>query len=151
MRSDRILISPWIVVIIVVLIFATNCDDHNELENFVDTVGFRFGMRGDTTGGEDFIAVTRDDEIIESARGQLMLPISERTFHIHGVVVAGNGGHNLNWSWHFIPEDWVLVEESVEVCDVSPSAIGTWLENLPDTLSTIPVCPLNSYVKSETR
>ena len=138
MRIDRVLISPWIVVIIVVLNFTTNCDDQNEFVNYDDRIGFRFGMRGDSTRSEDFIAVTRDYEIIASAREQLLLPVSERTLHIHGVVTSGNGDHNLDWSWHFIPTDWVLVEASIEVCDVSPSAISTWLENLPDTLNTIP-------------
>jgi hypothetical protein len=151
MGAHRSLIGLWVLLVIVVSLFASRCDHQNELDSHDGRVGFRFGMRGDTGGDEDFIAVTSDDGIIAAARGQLPLPISERTLHIHGPVTSGNGGYNLDWTWHFVPEDWVLVEESVEVCDVAPSAIGALLEGLPDTLSIIQACPLNSYVKSETR
>jgi hypothetical protein len=131
------------------VIFASSCDEHNELLNLDDRASFRFGMRGDTTGSEDFISVTRHKELIASARQQILSPIPERTLHIHGVVSSGNGGHNLDWNWHFMPSSWDLVEESTEVCDTSPSAIGALLDALPDTLNTTVVCPLNSYVKSE--
>lgn len=146
MRNNRVIPVPWFVAM---LIFVTNCGDQNELQDLDSSVGFRFGMRGDATGINDFVANTRDEEIIALARDQILLPVSERTFHIHGVVASGDGHHNLDWKWHFISSDWVLAESSVEVCDISPSEIETLLENLPHNLKTIPVCPLNSYVKSE--
>jgi hypothetical protein len=149
METHRVLISPWILLVIVAVVLGANCCDETDLETEDRRVGFRFGMCDDTTGAQDFIAVTGDDDIIASARAQLLLPIPERTFHIHGEVTFGNPGYNLDWSWHFIQETWVLAEESVEVCDVSPSAIAELLENLPDTLDKIYACPLSSYVKSE--
>ena len=149
MLTHRIFSNAWIVFVILVAALAAACNDQSELESHDDRVGFRFGMRTDTTGVEDFIAVTRDADIIALAREQLVLPVSERTRHIHGPVTFGNEGHNLGWDWHFIPEDWGLAEESVEVCDVAPRAISMLLADLPDTLDKLYACPLHSYVKSE--
>jgi len=149
MRIHRVSGNAWIVLVIMAAGLAVSCNSQDDLERYDDRVGFRFGMRVDTTGVEDFIAVTREADIIALAREQLMLPVSERTFHIHGPVTFGNEGYNLDWDWHFIPEDWVLAEESVEVCDVAPRGISAALADLPDTLDTLYACPLHSYVKSE--
>lgn len=151
MRIDQVPIGLWVVVAIVLVIFITNCGDENKMQNIDEEAGFRFGIWDDTTGYEDFIAVTTYDEIIALAREQLLLPVSERTFHIHGLVAHGNGGHNLNWRWHFLPSEWELVEESTEVCDTRPSAVSAWLDSMPDTINSILICPLSSYVKAETR
>ena len=149
MGTHRVLSKAWIVLVILVAVLAAACNDQDDLECQDDRVGIRFGMRGDTTGVEDFIAVTRDDDIIALAREQLLLPVSERTFHIHGSVTFGNEGYNLGWDWHFIEDDWVLAENSIEICDVAPRAISMLLADLPDTLDKLFACPLNSYVKSE--
>jgi hypothetical protein len=106
-------------------------------------------MRGDSTAVEDFVAVTTGESVIAIARQELLLPDTLRTYHIHGDVTHGNGGHNLDWEWHFIPSDWFLAQESIEICDTSPSAISSLLANLPDTQKTILACPLSSYVKAE--
>lgn len=49
--------------------------------------------------------------------------MTERKF-INGYIDYGNGGHNRNAShwflWHFIPDQWDLVETAVEVCDGCP-------------------------------
>jgi len=43
---------------------------------------------------------------------------------INGPIDYGNGGHNHNAShwflWHFIPNQWSLVELAIEVCDGCP-------------------------------
>ena len=137
-----LIISPFIII---------NCDDESSLQNDSEEVWFRFGMRDDATGSEDFIAVTADDEVIALARGELMLSVTERVYHIHGLVTFGNGGHNLGWEWHFIPSEWQLVEESMELCDTNPNAVISWLESMPDTITSIPICPLASYLKAEVR
>ena len=151
MNINKVLIGLSLVVTICLVLIITSCGDEKGLQNTAEEVGFRFGMWNDTTGDEDFIAVTTDEEIITLARQQLMLPVPERTFHIHGVVTYGNGGHNLNWSWHFLPSEWELVEASIEVCDTNPFYVRTWLDSMPDTISSILICPLSSYVKTETR
>ncbi len=149
MRSNLVWIGLWVVALIILPLFILNCDDENILQNIGKETWFQFGMIDDTTGSEDFIAVTTDDEIITLAREQLLLSVSERTCHIHGIVTYGNGGHNLDWQWHFLPSEWQLPEMSVEVCDTNPRAVRAWLESMPDTITSILICPLSSYVKAE--
>ena len=127
-----------------------NCADQNDFHDVKEEVRFLFGMRVDTTGvDEDFVAVTADETVIATARSELQLPASERILHIHGTIGLGGGGHNLQWDWHFLPGQWNLVEESIEICDGVPSAvqasIGTWR----DTVASF--CPFTSYVKAELR
>lgn len=151
MRNVHYFHKFWPAILIVVLVFLVDCDSENEMHWSDEEVGFRFGMVGDTTGIEDFVAVTTDEEIIETAREQLLLPIPEKTYHIHGLVAHGNEGHNLDWEWHFLASEWVLAEESTEVCDVNPQYIKAILDAMPDTLTSMPFCPLSSYVKAEVR
>ena len=138
-----------VVLAIGLSVFLANCADQNEVCDVKEEVQFLFGMRVDTTGVEDFVAVTTDQTVIAAARSQLLLPASERILHIHGTIGLGGGGHNLQWDWHFLPGQWNLVEESVEICDGVPSAvqasIGTWR----DTVASF--CPFTSYVKAELR
>jgi|GEM_PF-494001 len=148
MGMDRIGTGLCAILIIALLAFVNNCANEKP-EGLDEEVGFLFAIRGDTMGVEDFVAVTRDEGVIRTAREQLLLTVSQRTLHIHGPVARGNGGHNLGWPWHFLPSKWILTEESTEICDAMPSAVGAWLDSLPDTLATTLFCPLSSYVKAE--
>ena len=103
--------------------------------------------RADPTGLEDFIAVTSAPAVIELARTQLTLPAEERTLHIHGPIARGDGGHNLSWGWHFAPDEWNLVQFSMELCDGVPSAVEADIEHWVDTIGVF--CPWNSYVEEE--
>jgi len=150
-RSKQLLIGLCIIGLILVPIVFPGCDDEKNPQSVSEGTWFLFGMRSDTTGSEDFIAITADDEVIALADEQLSLPVSERLLHIHGMVTFGNGGHNLDWRWHFVPSEWQLVEESTELCDTNPHAVRDWLESMPDTITSIPICPLHSYVKSKVR
>ena len=151
MPIDQFSVIPRTILTIMLLLIISSCSGENRLQDLDEGVGFRFGMWNDTTGIQDFIAGTTNDEIIEIAQGQLLLPVSERTFHIHGLVAHGNEGYNLDWEWHFIPSEWVLAEESTEVCDVNPLYIKELLDLMPDTITSMPFCPLSSYVKAEVR
>ncbi|NIO00740.1 MAG: hypothetical protein GTO42_01155 [Candidatus Latescibacteria bacterium] len=143
------LIGPWAILIIVLVAFTSSCGSEKDLQDLDGETGFRFGIWDDTTGVEDFVAVTADKGIISSARAQLLLPASQRSLHIHGVIGLGSGGHNLAWGWHFLPGQWSLTEESTEICDGRPSAIEASIDDWPDTLTLF--CPLSSYVKAEIR
>jgi hypothetical protein len=70
-----------------------------------------------------FIASTSDQTVIDSVLANLARPINQRNF-INGPIDYGNGGHNHNAShwflWHFIPNQWNLVELAMEVCDGCP-------------------------------
>jgi hypothetical protein len=73
----------------------------------------------------------------------------ERRLHISGVIASGNGGHNLRWSWHFVPEAWDLTEVSIGLCDGTPEMVerdlSYWLGRVQR------FCPWQSYVLQERR
>ena len=70
-----------------------------------------------------FIASTSNQIIIDSVLANLARPLNQRNF-INGPIDYGNGGHNHNanhwFLWHFIPNQWSLVELAIEVCDGCP-------------------------------
>ena len=151
MGIDHIHTRLCAILIIALLPFTNNCGNEKVSQDLDKEAGFLFGIWDDTIGVEDFIAVTKDEVVIAIAREQLLLQASQRTLHIHGLIGRGNGGHNLSWRWHFLPSEWTLTEESTEICDARPSAVEAWLDNLPDTLTSTPFCPLGSYIKADTQ
>ncbi len=85
-----------------------------------------------------FIAATSNTEVIDSVLANLQRPYNERKF-ISGPITYGHGGHNRNashwFSWHFIPNDWILVEMAIEICDGCPfsdvdSDTAYWIGNI---------------------
>lgn len=111
------------------------------------TVSFLFGIHGDATGAEDFIALTSDPSLIALARSELTLPTEQRGLHLHGQIAAGNEGYNRTWKWHLIPDQWHLVEISAEVCDLSPSVVDQSVDYWIETVGTF--CPWHSFVQAE--
>jgi hypothetical protein len=69
------------------------------------------------------IASATNQILIDTILAELNFPLSQRRF-ISGPIDYGNGGFNHNAShwfkWHFIPDQWVLTELAVEVCDGCP-------------------------------
>jgi hypothetical protein len=108
---------------------------------------FLFGMKSDSEGKEDFVAVTSNSAVIADVVSQLARPVEDRTRHINGRIERGNGGHNLGWSWHFTPDEWALTAESVELCDGTPTLVEQDLAYWVDIVGSF--CPWDSYVKSE--
>lgn len=85
-----------------------------------------------------FIASTSDQVVIDTVLANIALPLNQRKF-IAGNINYGNGGHNHNSShwflWHFIPNQWNLVEMAIEVCDGCPYSdvdadTAFWVGNL---------------------
>jgi hypothetical protein len=70
-----------------------------------------------------FIASASDQVLIDSVLANLARPLNQRKF-INGPITYGHGGHNHNadhwFLWHFIPDQWDLVEEAIELCDGCP-------------------------------
>jgi hypothetical protein len=70
-----------------------------------------------------FIASTSNQVVIDTVLANIARPLNQRNF-INGPIDYGNGGHNHNAShwflWHFIPNQWSLVELAIEVCDGCP-------------------------------
>lgn len=94
-----------------------------------------------------FIAKTSDPEVIDKAESQLQLSLDQRGLHIHGDIERGNEGYNNDWSWHFTPDSWDLVEVSVEVCDGRPQMVEDNLDYWVDDVGYF--CPWSSVVLRE--
>jgi hypothetical protein len=105
---------------------------------------FLFALR-DLPG--QFVAQTSDTAVLEKARAQLRLPRQQRDLFIIGPIAAGNGDHNLDWSWHFVPDEWDLAEAAIEVCDGTPDAVEADLERWLNEVGHF--CPWRSYVAQE--
>ena len=111
------------------------------------TVRFLFGLEGDTTGAENFIAATAVPAVIEQCRAELQKPPAHRALHINGPIARENAGRNLKWHWAHKPDEWQLVEMSVEVCDGRPSSVEADLTYWVDTVGRF--CPWSSRVLQE--
>jgi hypothetical protein len=92
------------------------------------------------------IAKTSDPDVIAKLEEEMELPFDERTLHIHGDIERGDGGHN-NWSWHFTPGEWDMVEISAEVCDGRPQMVEDDLDYWVDQVGYF--CPWSSRVVGE--
>lgn len=107
---------------------------------------FVFRLRG-LPPSEEFRVSTSSPQVITQARAQLGLPVSERGSFANGPIRAGNGGHNLAWSWHFA--DLALVDAAIELCDGRPSMVQADLDYWLNTVKSF--CPWDSYVHAELR
>ena len=108
---------------------------------------FLFAMRGIPDAEGRFVAVTSDARTLALLDGQLALPEAQRNLHINGPVATGNGGHNLEWSWHFEPDRWELVEISIELCDGRPQHVEDDVEKGIADVGRF--CPWASFVARE--
>jgi hypothetical protein len=106
---------------------------------------FLFGTRGLSPEEGEFVAVTSDPMVQARLDAELALPEAQRGKHISGIVAKGNGGVNLSWSWHFVPDEWDVVDLSIEICDGTPSAV----EANVDAWAGRTFCPWSSYVERE--
>ena len=110
-----------------------------------ESATFAFRMRG-LGPAEEFRVSTASPAFIAQARAQLLLPAAQRRLFAAGPIRAGNGGHNLDWSWHFTG-DVELAEATIELCDARPSMVEAdlayWLRRVRS------FCPWGSYVDEE--
>jgi len=133
--------------ILLTLCFGCGSDECGEKDLQKKERKFLFGMRDDPENVMDFVAVSADSAVIAAAKGQLSKPVEERNLHINGVIAYGNGGHNLSWSWHFVPHQWSLAEMSIELCDGNPLLVEQDIDYWVGTVGRF--CPWSSYVKKE--
>lgn len=129
-------------ILLVLLIVLTSTCSNSTTNNQDGKVRFEFV----TTGDEHFFAQTSNPEVIEKARQQLSLPEEERNLFINGEIERGAEQNN-DWSWHFVPGEWDLVETSIEVCDGRPSAVEEDLDYWVDDVGRF--CPWSSHVLRE--
>lgn len=121
------------------------CDDAND--GPPERVTFHFRMLGDATGVQDFRAITNDAVIIAEARAQLELPMQERQLFIIGDIDRGNGDHNLDWNWHYLPDQWALAELAIELCDGNAVLVSQDVDYWVDTVGQF--CPWGARVSEE--
>lgn len=116
---------------------------NNNLKTSSATRYFQFNIRNFSTD-ESFVAATSDSMVLTDIDQQLALPENQRFLHIHGPIDSTNGGHNFGWSWHFVPDQWLMAENSIELCDGRPSIVETDLQNYLHVVGSY--CPWASYV-----
>ena len=76
-----------------------------------------------------FVATTSDPEVLAAAREELSRPLSDRLLYILGPIAEGDGGHNADWDWHFVPGEWDLTDTSMDLCDADPQFIEDALQD----------------------
>ena len=76
-----------------------------------------------------FVATTSDPEVLAAAREELSRPLSDRFLYILGPIAEGDGGHNADWDWHFVPGEWDLTDTSMDLCDADPQFIEDALQD----------------------
>lgn len=131
----------WYIVLLgLLLLLGSGCDEAATQKTVED--GYLFRTR--SAPSEDFIAITTDSSVIAVLDQQLLLPPEQRFKIINGPIAAGNGDHNLDWSWHFLPSEWEMVDLTIELCDGRPSLIEADLDYWLDTVGQF--CPWGAYV-----
>lgn len=105
---------------------------------------FEFRLHG-MDNAESFRIKIHSSETITAARAQLSLPEEERRLFPIGGISPGNGGVNLQWSWHL--SDVRLTEVSIELCDGTPSLVEADLYYWTNTVTHF--CPWQAYVYAE--
>ena len=114
-------------------------------------------MVGDTTGAQDFVAVTNDFDLTNLAIAEEQLPFSEWTLFPIGPIDRGDGGHNFHdippgeqpifeWNWHFLPDDWTLTDAATPLCDGNAVIVEQAVDYWVDTVGQF--CPAGARVVS---
>jgi len=107
---------------------------------------FQIRFRGLAGEKGQFVVRAAEPELVARARAELQKPIETR-LHVTGTLAKGDGGFNRPWSWHIAPDQWDLVETSIELCDGTPVDVEG---NLQYWLYTVKrFCPWTSYLESE--
>lgn len=96
--------------------------------------------------GDTYLAWTSNPTVIQLVEAQLALPQSQRNQHINGKILRLPEDCNLNeqWSWYFAPDDWSLVDQSIELCDGNPQFVEDNLAEYVDNIGRY--CPWGGIV-----
>ena len=99
--------------------------------------------------GETYLAWTSDTSVIQQVEAQLALPQGQRNQHINGRILRLPEQCDLNqpWSWYFVPGEWSLVDQSIELCDGNPQFVEENLDEYVDNFGRY--CPWGSIVLRE--
>jgi Secretion system C-terminal sorting domain len=102
---------------------------------------FQVGVRNEfvpDARDTSYVVATDNPTLIAEALAELAKPVETR-LHINGYIAAGNGGFNKSgdfwYSWHIKPNEWLLAEISILLCnglpytDVERDTAG-WLQTI---------------------
>lgn len=101
------------------------------------------------SSGKTFIAWTSRADVLADVEAELALDPEERIKHINGPIARlPDGCENVNgqWSWYHEPNEWVLAEISIEVCDGNPDYVEA---NLDEFIRIGGYCPWGSRLLRE--
>ncbi|MDZ7691860.1 MAG: hypothetical protein U5K69_12155 [Balneolaceae bacterium] len=118
----------------------------NSTSSEQDTRYFEFRHENDAID-YTMVAATSDPDVIAKLEQELQKPFGDRNRHINGDIARGNKAYNGQWSWYFIPNEWDLVEASVEVCDGRPGMVEENIDYWVDQVGYF--CPWSSRVVRE--
>ena len=109
-------------------------------------VFFTVGIHG-SEDESNYVVTTNNNDLINQCQEQLELPEDERFLHINGFLDYGDSGFNQPWSWHIIPNEWVLAEMSIGVCNGDPEDVENDLDYWINTVGQL--CNWSSFIKEE--
>jgi hypothetical protein len=95
----------------------------------------------------NYVVTTNNNDLIDQCLEQLALPEDERLLHINGFLDYGDSGFNQPWSWHIIPNEWVLAEMSIGTCNGEPENVESDLDYWIGTVGQL--CNWGSFIKEE--
>lgn len=128
---------------VLLLLFAISCSTDSDDQ---DNRYFEFTHQNEEIN-YSFTAKTSDPEVIAKIEDQLDMPFEQRNLHINGDIARGSKDYNPDWSWHFVPGEWDVVEISVEVCDGRPRMVEDDLDYWVDQVGYF--CPWSARVSRE--
>lgn len=107
-----------------------------------------YEFRHDSTN-DVFRAWTKNAEVINAIEEELAKPFDARTKHINGPIkrLPSDCNSNENWSWYFVPDEWVMADISIELCDGNPQYVEDNLSEFVDNVGRY--CPWGSRVLRE--
>ncbi len=109
-------------------------------------VFFAVGIHG-AVDTSNYVVTTNNNDLIDQCLEQLALPEDERLLHINGFLDYGDSGFNQPWSWHIIPNEWVLAEMSIGTCNGEPEDVESDLDYWIGTVGQL--CNWGSFIKEE--
>ena len=109
-------------------------------------VFFAVGIHGEEDTS-NYVVTTNNNDLIDQCLDQLALPEDERLLHINGFLDYGDSGFNQPWSWHIIPNEWVLAEMSIGTCNGEPEDVESDLDYWIGTVGQL--CNWGSFIKEE--
>ena len=90
-----------------------------------------------TVSGESFSVSILDEAVISEAERRMRE--QDGAGIVIGTLVRGDGGFNMPWSWHILPNTVQVADFTIALCDGRPSMVEADLDYWVDTVKQF--CP----------